>query len=105
MLESLFNKVAGPKDYNFIKRRLRHRCFPTANTFFYRTPLVAASAIFNLAYFSFMWQGLMGGKFFLFHFANSIHCYSQILKKTNKLLRFDGIDLSHRKSNMTKEFT
>ena len=28
MLESLFNKVAGWKAYNFIKKRLQHRCFP-----------------------------------------------------------------------------
>ena len=46
---SLFNKVAGVKAYNFIKKRLRHRCFPVntakifKNSFFYRTPLIAAS--------------------------------------------------------------
>ena len=28
MLEPLFNKVAGLKAYNFIKKRLQHRCFP-----------------------------------------------------------------------------
>ena len=28
VLESLFVKVAGPKDCNFIKTRLQHRCFP-----------------------------------------------------------------------------
>ena len=28
VLESLFNKVAGLKAYNLIKKRLRHRCFP-----------------------------------------------------------------------------
>ena len=27
-LESLFNKVAGLEAYNFIKKRLKHRCFP-----------------------------------------------------------------------------
>ena len=28
VLESLFTDVAGPKDCNFIKTRLQHRCFP-----------------------------------------------------------------------------
>ena len=28
VLESLFNKVAGIQVCNFIKKRLRHRCFP-----------------------------------------------------------------------------
>ena len=28
VLESVFNKVAGLKAYNFIKNRLQHRCFP-----------------------------------------------------------------------------
>ena len=28
VLESLFNKVAGHKAGNFIKKRLQHRCFP-----------------------------------------------------------------------------
>ena len=28
MLESLFNKVAGPQACNFIKKRLQHKCFP-----------------------------------------------------------------------------
>ena len=27
MFESLFNKAAGPRVSNFIKKRLRHRCF------------------------------------------------------------------------------
>ena len=40
VLESLFNKVAGLKAYNFIKKELEHRCFPIIfkNTFFCRTP-------------------------------------------------------------------
>ena len=50
VLESLFNKVAGPKVCNFIKKKLQHRSFSVSiakvlieNTFFYRTPSVAAS--------------------------------------------------------------
>ena len=54
MLESLFNKTAGLKAYNFIKKRLWHRCFPVNiakfvknsflyNNVFFRTPLMAAS--------------------------------------------------------------
>ena len=42
--------------------------------------------------------------FFLFSFANSIYLKKK-LKKKKKLLRFDGIDLSHRKSKIAKEFT
>ena len=42
--------------------------------------------------------------FFLFSFANSIYLKKKNEKK-NKLLRFDGIDLSHRKSKISKEFT
>ena len=30
MLESLFNKVAGLKACNFIKKRLQHGCFPVS---------------------------------------------------------------------------
>ena len=53
MLESLFNKVAGPQACDFIKKRLQHRCFPVniyyilKNTFFHRTPPAAASEIFK----------------------------------------------------------
>ena len=49
MLESLINKVLGLKACNFLKKRLRHRCFPANivkflwTAFFNRTPLVAAS--------------------------------------------------------------
>ena len=28
MLESLFDKVAGLRDYNFIEKILQHKCFP-----------------------------------------------------------------------------
>ena len=37
MLESLFNKVAGLKACNFIKKRLQHRCFPVNIAKFLRT--------------------------------------------------------------------
>ena len=48
---SLFNKTAGLKAWNFIKKRLQHKFFSVKfaklfkNTFFYRTPPVAASEI------------------------------------------------------------
>ena len=38
MLEAFFNKVAGLKACNFIKRRLQHRCFPEKFANFLRTP-------------------------------------------------------------------
>ena len=28
VLKSLFDNVAGPQVYNFVKKRLRYRCFP-----------------------------------------------------------------------------
>ena len=36
VLESLFNKVAGPQAYNFIKKRLQDRCFPEKSAKFLR---------------------------------------------------------------------
>ena len=47
--ESLFNKVAGTKACNFLKKILQRRCFrvniarPLGTFFFYRAPLLAAS--------------------------------------------------------------
>ena len=47
--ESIFNKVAGLKACNFIKKRLEHRCFPVTIAkflkiaFLYITPLAATS--------------------------------------------------------------
>ena len=39
MLQSLFNKVAGLKAWNFIKKRLQHRCFPVKFASFLGTPV------------------------------------------------------------------
>ena len=53
VLESLFNKVAGLKACNFIKKRLQYSCFPVniakmlRKAFFYRAPSVAASKYSN----------------------------------------------------------
>ena len=86
-------------------------CEIVKNTLFYRTPPVAASVIFSLEYLSFMWQGLMGEGFWsqYFHFFCSILRIRFIATtkfwKKKKLLPFDGIDLSHRKSKIAKEFT
>ena len=78
-------------------------CEIVKNTFFYRTPPVAASVIFSLEYLFFMWQGLMGEEFWSQHshfFYSILRIWNQILKK--KLLRFDEIDLSHSKSKIAK---
>ena len=40
VLESLFNKVAGIKVYNFIKEKLQHRCFPMNIGNFLRMPIL-----------------------------------------------------------------
>ena len=44
MLESVFNRVAGPKVYNFIKRLQPNRRFPVNffDNFFYKTLLAAS---------------------------------------------------------------
>ena len=38
MLKSHFNKVADQKACNFVKKKLRHRCFPVKFAKFFRTP-------------------------------------------------------------------
>ena len=40
VMESLFNKVAGLKTCNFIKKRLQHRFFPMKFAKSYRTPIL-----------------------------------------------------------------
>ena len=51
VLKSLFNNVVGLQDCNFIKKEIPTQVFSCEfceifkNTFFYRTPLVASSAI------------------------------------------------------------
>ena len=40
MLESVFNKIAGVQAYNFMKRRLQHKCFPVKKTEFLRTTIL-----------------------------------------------------------------
>ena len=47
MLESLFDKVADLKGYNFIKRRPQHRCFPVNIVNFFGDYL--AKQIFHVA--------------------------------------------------------
>ena len=56
MVEFLFNKVAALKARNFIKKKLRHKRFSVniakflKNNFFYRTPLVAVSALYRVLF-------------------------------------------------------
>ena len=40
VLESLFNKVAGPKACNFIKKRLQYKCFPVNIAKFFRPSIL-----------------------------------------------------------------
>ena len=40
VLESLFNKVAGPEAFNFITKTLHHSCFPVNIAKFLRTPFL-----------------------------------------------------------------
>ena len=53
MAESLFNKIAGLRPATLFKKRLAQVfscefCEISMNTFFYRTPLVAASILYGL---------------------------------------------------------
>ena len=40
VLESLFNNVTALQVWNFVKKRLQHRCFPVNNAKFLRTPIL-----------------------------------------------------------------
>ena len=40
VLESLFNKVAGLRTWNVIKKTLQHSCFPVSFVKFLRTPIL-----------------------------------------------------------------
>ena len=48
LLELLFNKVAGLKNWNFIKMRLQHRCFPVSNAQLFRTPTLKIPTLKNI---------------------------------------------------------
>ena len=81
-----FNKVAGLRPANLLKKRLWHRCFPVKfceifkNTFFYRTALVAASENSNLCVFSTDFTSFSVSFFLsllitIFFFARCSRCY------------------------------
>ena len=59
MSESLFNKVADPKAWNFIKKKLKHKCFPVKfakvfkSTYFEEHPLTAVS-VWRASLFGFL---------------------------------------------------
>ena len=40
VLESVFNKVAGLRAYNFIAKKLQHRCFPVKFAKIFRIPIL-----------------------------------------------------------------
>ena len=40
VLESLFNKIAGLKAWNFVKKRFQHRCFAVNIAKFLRAPIL-----------------------------------------------------------------
>ena len=44
MLESLFNKAAGLKVWNFVLKRLQHRYFPVNTAKFLRAPVMRKPA-------------------------------------------------------------
>ena len=50
VLESLFNKVAGLKAYNLIKKRLQHSCFPVNIAKFVRTPILKFTNVYFYNY-------------------------------------------------------
>ena len=73
MLESLFNKVAGQKACNFIKKKPQHRCFPVKYAKSLRT--------------LFLLQNTSGGCFCNFHKMfftgpNAIESLSKFLKQS-----------------------
>ena len=55
VLESLFDKIVGLQIWNFIRKRIRNKCFPVnitkfLRTVFYRTPPVMVSEDIELIY-------------------------------------------------------
>ena len=61
-----FNKVAGPQNSNFIKKRLQHRFFPAKFAkLFYRLSLAAASAGLRFPACNFVKKETQAKKFFL----------------------------------------
>ena len=50
VLESLFNKAAGPKACNFIKKRLQHRCFPVKFSKILRIPILNFGLVGHLTH-------------------------------------------------------
>ena len=44
VLESLLNKVAALNEYNFFKKRLKHRFFPVKLAKIFRTPFLPLAA-------------------------------------------------------------
>ena len=95
MLESLFNKVAGLKDCNFIKERLQHRCFSVNNAKFLRTHFL---------------QNTSGGCFYMWH-GPTLHQYSSCamlselyldnVVRSNRLQMFLKISVFKNFSNFT----
>ena len=76
VLESLLNKVAGLKVCNFIKKRLKHRCFPVKLHKFSRAPFLQNNASGRV------WKGTRLVKILQScHFKMCIWNQSQMLQK------------------------
>ena len=59
MLESLFNKVVKLKPWNFIKKRLQHRCFPVNIATYLKTPILKNTCkwlLLKISYFDQPWS-------------------------------------------------
>ena len=81
MLESVFNRVAGPKVYNFIKRLQPNRRFPVNffDNFFYKTLLAASLGTSTKAYRK------------LYYIPQAVELHKIIRKGRNTLKAFDEL--------------
>ena len=81
MLESVFNRVAGPKVYNFIKRLQPNRRFPVNffDNFFYKTLLAASVGTSTKAHRK------------LYYIPQAVELHTIIRKGRNTLKAFDEL--------------
>ena len=75
VLESLFNKVAGLKAYNFIKKRLQHRCFPVKFAKFLETPFLESipGGCFCIVKLQLLFSGLVWTKLYFPEKKGNLH--------------------------------
>ena len=81
MLESLFNKAAGLLPYNFIKKRLQHRCFSVKFAKLLSKPILKNIQEWLLLH-------VVDSYGHLTHFKPVLYFYTPIERQKNRLVWF-----------------